>query len=64
MGDHLSEWHDFRPLASRTYPKVNAPVQVQYADGKCEEGMAASFFAKVDPASEITAWRYIKMLPP
>jgi hypothetical protein len=61
MAQHLSDWHDFRPLDSRTYPKVNAAVQVRYADGKCKEGTAVSFFAKVDPRSNITAWRYIKL---
>ena len=43
MAQYLSEWHDFRPLGSRTYPKVNAAVQVRYADGKCKEGTAVSF---------------------
>jgi hypothetical protein len=63
MVEHLSDWHDFRPLDPRTYPKVNAPVQVRYVDGKCKEGMADSFFAKVDPTSSITGWRYIKLSP-
>lgn len=61
MVQYLSDWHDFRPLDSKTYPKVNAPVQVRYADGKSKEGTAVSFFGTVDPNSEITAWRYIKL---
>ena len=60
MVRHLSDWHDFRPLDSKSYPKVNAPVQVRDADGKYREGMAASIFTVVDPKSEIAAWRYIK----
>ena len=63
MSKHLSDWHDFRLLDPGTYPKVNAPVQVRYADGKYKEGMAASFFAEVDSKSELTAWRYIKRIP-
>ncbi len=57
----LSAWHDFTPLDSQTYPKVDAPVQARYADGKYKEGMAVSFFAIVAPKSEITASRYIKL---
>ena len=63
MVEHLSDWHEFRPLDPRTYPKVNALVQVRDVDGKCKEGMADSFFAKVDPTSSITGWRYIKLPP-
>jgi hypothetical protein len=59
---HLSEWHTFNPRDRKTYPKVNAPVQIRFADGKFEEGQSRMFFPQTDllPCSSITAWRYVK----
>jgi hypothetical protein len=59
---HLSDWHAFNPSDRKTYPKVNAPVQVRFNDGKFEEGETLMFFPLVNllPGSSIHAWRYIK----
>jgi hypothetical protein len=59
---HLSDWHKFDPSARKTYPKMNAPVQVRFDDGTIEEGESRMFFppVKLLPCSSITAWRYIK----
>jgi hypothetical protein len=59
---NLSEWHTFNPSDRKTYPKVNAPVQVRFNDGKVEEGETRMFFpqAKLLPCSSIHAWRYLK----
>jgi hypothetical protein len=61
---HLSDWHTFNPSDRKTYPKVNAPVQVRFDDGKFEEGETRMFFPQVNllPCSSIQAWRYIKGL--
>jgi hypothetical protein len=53
MADPLSNWHDFRPLDFRTYSKVNAPVQVRYADGDCQDGMIARIFIEADSLKRI-----------
>jgi hypothetical protein len=59
--EHLSDWHAFDPDNRTTYPKVDAPVQVRYANGlHIEAMMALAFFSKVDAFSTITGWRYIK----
>jgi hypothetical protein len=59
---HLSDWHLFYASDRKTYPKVNAPVQVRFDDGKFEEGASRMFFplATLLPCSSISAWRYIK----
>ena len=59
---HVSHWHTFNPSDRKTYPKVNAPVQVRFDDGKLEEGETRMFFSQVKllPCSSIRAWRYIK----
>jgi hypothetical protein len=59
---HLSEWRVFDPSDRRTYPKVKAPVQVRFEDGKLEEGDSRMFFPTTSllPGSSIAAWRYIK----
>ena len=59
---HLSDWHAFDTSDRKTYPNVNAPVQVRFADGKMEEGGSQMFLspAKLLPCSSIAAWRYIK----
>jgi hypothetical protein len=58
--EHISGFHNFNPMDSHTYPKVNAPVQVRFANGRLVEGLSPTFFAKVDAHSAITGWRYIK----
>jgi hypothetical protein len=59
---HLSDWHVFDPSDMKTYPSVDAPVQVRFEGGKLEEGGSRMFFPKVKllPGSSINAWRYIK----
>jgi hypothetical protein len=59
---HLSDWHTFDPSDRKTYPEVNAPVQVRFEDGKFEEGQSRMFFPQIKllPCSSIHAWRYIK----
>jgi hypothetical protein len=37
----LSDWHAFNPDNRTTYPKVDAPVQVRYANGLHVEAMMA-----------------------
>jgi hypothetical protein len=60
--DHLSNWHVFDPTDRKTYPKVAAPVQVRFEDGRLEEGDSRMFFPRVEPlpSSSIIGWRYIK----
>jgi hypothetical protein len=59
---HLSEWHSFNPRDFKTYPKVNAPIQVRYESGKVSEGFSRDFFPAPGLLSDslITNWRYIK----
>jgi hypothetical protein len=63
---HLSDWHEFDPNDRKTYPKVEAPVQVRFDDGRTEEGGSQMFFPvkKLLPGSSIKAWRYIKSIYP
>jgi hypothetical protein len=58
---HLSDWHKFDPSNRKTYPTVDAPVQVKFDDGKFEEGGSRMFFpfAQLLPCSSINAWRYV-----
>jgi hypothetical protein len=65
MMAHLSDWHRFNPSDRKTYPKVKAPVQVRFDDGKFEEGDSRTFFPKTKllPSSSIDGWRYIKITP-
>lgn len=62
MDKYVSDWYVFNASDRRTYPKVKAPVQVRFEDGKLEEGDSQVFFpsAKLLPCSSIVAWRYIK----
>jgi hypothetical protein len=59
---HSSDWHRFNPSDRKTYPRVNASVQVKFEDEKMEEGLSRTFFprGKLLPTSSIRAWRYIK----
>ena len=59
---HLSDWNVFNPRDRKTYPKVDAPVQVRFENGKIEEGDSRIFFPRAEliPDSSIIAWRYIK----
>jgi hypothetical protein len=59
---HLSDWRVFDPTDRKTYPAMDAPVQVKFDDGKFEEGASRMFFpqTKLLPGSSINAWRYIK----
>jgi hypothetical protein len=59
---HLSDWHVLDPNDRETYPKVNAPVQVRFEDGKLAQGDSRMFFPqlKLLTTSAINAWRYIK----
>jgi|HubBroStandDraft_4_1064222.scaffolds.fasta_scaffold1808018_1 hypothetical protein len=59
---HLSEWHTFNLRDRKTYPKVDAPIQVQYESGQVSVGFSHDFFPAWDllPESLITCWRYIK----
>jgi hypothetical protein len=58
----MGDWHVFDPSDRKSYPKLNAPVQIRFDDGKFEEGDSRIFFplAKLLPCSSINAWRYIK----
>ncbi len=60
--DHVSDWHRFEPSDRKTYPNMDAPVQVKFDDGKVEEGGSRMFFPlnNLLPCSSINAWRYIK----
>lgn len=60
--EHLSNWHAFHSRDVRTYPKVDAVLQVKFENGRIEEGIASEFFPRTGllPASSIVAWRYIK----
>jgi hypothetical protein len=62
MMDHVSDWHLFDPIDRKTYPQMEAPVQVRFHNGQIEEGDGRMFFprTKLLPGSSITAWRYIK----
>jgi hypothetical protein len=50
--DHLSEWHSFDALDASTYPKVNSPMQVKYADGSLASGHTFDFFPMLKTAHE------------
>jgi hypothetical protein len=56
---HLSNWHDFDHSDQGTYPKVDAPVQVRYADGQQIE--VSSFREILSSPRQIAGWRYIKL---
>ena len=60
--NHPSDWHMFDAGDRKTYPTVDAPVQVKFNDGKYEEGGSRMFFplAQLLPCSSIHAWRYVK----
>jgi hypothetical protein len=59
---HLSEWHTFNPHHRETYPKVDAPIQVQYESGEVSIGFTHDFFpvSGLLLDSLVTNWRYIK----
>jgi hypothetical protein len=60
--EHLSDWHNFDPKVAKTYPKVDAPLQLRFADGSEMDGNLAELARrKKNPGdSQITGWRYIK----
>jgi hypothetical protein len=62
---HLSDWHVFDSTDRRTYPKVDALVQVRFDDGGLREGDSRTFFPRTEllPTSSIVGWRYIKGVP-
>jgi hypothetical protein len=64
MMAHLSDWRLFNQIDRKTYPKVKAPVQVRFDDGKLEEGDSRTFFPKTRllPSSSINGWRYIEVI--
>ena len=49
----------------RTYPKVDASVQVRFDDGVLEEGDGLMFFPRAEllATSSIVGWRYVKGVP-
>ena len=58
--EHLSEWHDLTPSDRDTYPKVDAPLQVQYDNGGLFTGYRDDFFPREGHLlsdSRITCWR-------
>jgi hypothetical protein len=57
-----TDWHKFDPNDRKTYPNVEAPVEVRFDDGRTEEGDSRRFF----PAkkSSIAAWRYLLSIYP
>jgi hypothetical protein len=61
---HLSDWHVFDSTDRRTYPKVDAPVQVRFDDGGLNEGDSRTFFPRAEllATSSIVSWRYIKSI--
>jgi hypothetical protein len=60
--DHIGDWHDFKPADRSTYPRVDAPVQVRFDNGRIDEGEHSRFFPELGHSrnSSITGWRYIK----
>lgn len=58
----LSDWQSFDPTDRKTYPKMDAPVQVRFDNGQTEEGNTRMFFplTRLLPSSSINAWRYIR----
>ena len=49
MEEHLSDWHVFTPSDRRTYPKVDAPVQVvRFSDGGLRAGSSSTFFHRME----------------
>jgi hypothetical protein len=61
---HLSDWRKFARTDRETYPRVDARVQVEFENGRIEEGDSRAFFPRSGylPASTITAWRYLNQL--
>jgi hypothetical protein len=61
---HLSDWRTFERTDRETYPRVDARVQVEFENGRIEEGNSLEFFPRSGhlPASTITAWRYLKQV--
>ena len=60
--NRLSDWNAFDPSDRKTYPRVDAPVQVRFDNGQIEEGDGRMYFplTKLLPGSSITGWGYIK----
>jgi hypothetical protein len=56
---HLSEWRKFDPGDQASYPKVLAPIQVRYVDGKLIE--VRSFGEILYSRDQVNAWRYIRV---
>ena len=61
---YISEWHSFDPKSAQTYPKIDAPLQVRYANGAEQKGNFKELFSprKTSLDTKITGWRYIKDL--
>jgi len=62
MEHFSSEWHRFNPKSAQTYPKVDAPLQVRYANGAERKGSFKELFSprKTSLDTQIAGWRYIK----
>jgi hypothetical protein len=60
--EHLSAWHGFKADDRSSYPTVDSPEQVKYADGGQIEGMSLKHLLgpRLVSDSPITGWRYIK----
>jgi hypothetical protein len=58
----VGDWHQFDPNNPGTYPKVAAPVQVLYMDGRLVEGFSYYIFPRgiALPDLPSKSWRYIK----
>jgi hypothetical protein len=59
---YISEWHSFDPKSAQTYPKIDAPLQVRYANGAERKGSFKELFSprKTSLDTKITGWRYLK----
>jgi hypothetical protein len=62
MEHFSSEWHRFNPKSAHTYPKIDAPLQVRYANGAERKGSFKELFSprKTSLDTQIAGWRYIK----
>jgi hypothetical protein len=59
---HMSLWQVFKSDDLSTYPKVNSPMQVKYANGSLALGYTFDFFSSTGaaPESPVIGWRYVK----
>jgi hypothetical protein len=58
--EHSGAWHPFNVEDRKTYPKINAPVQVRDSDGNRFEGDFLKLVSRtrVFGESPIISWRY------